>query len=67
MNLEFIGLTFEVVGSVLLGITILLVHRGLMKEKSVDKKVIREIQYEQILGVLGILFIITGYFIRVLI
>lgn len=67
MNLEFVGLTFEVVGSVLLGITILLVHRKIMKEKSIDKKVIREIHFEQIIGITGIIFIVIGYLVRVLI
>jgi len=67
VNLEFVGLTFEVVGSVLLGITILLVHRKIMKEKSIDKKVIREIHFEQIIGITGIIFIVIGYLVRVLI
>ena len=67
MNWEFVGLTFEVVGSVLIGLTVLVVHRGLMKEKRVDKVVIKEIHFEQIIGVTGIIFIVIGYLVRFLI
>ena len=59
MNL--IGVTFDVIGKILIGITVLLVHKRVMKEHRIDKYVLREMKREQLLGWLGILFIIIGY------
>lgn len=66
-NWSAIGATFDVIGTVLIGITVLLVHRHVMKEHKIDKDVLKEMRYEQAIGVSGIALIITGYFIQILI
>jgi len=56
-----LAITFDFVGKFLLGITVLLVHRRLGKEHKIDVKVLKALKKEQVLGILGILFIALGY------
>lgn len=65
MNWLIIGATFDVLGKVLIGLTVLLVHRHVIKEHKIDKAVLKEMKREQLLGALGIIFIVTGYFIHI--
>lgn len=64
MNLNLIGFTFDVIGKVLLGVAVLLAHRRIMEEHKIDKKVLIELRREQILGVIGVILIIIGYFLQ---
>ena len=57
----FFGEGLMVLGEVLIGISVLLVHRRMMQDHRIDKKVIRDIRKEQLVGILGIAFIIVGY------
>lgn len=57
MNWFVVGATFDVIGKILIGITVLLVHRHVIKEHKIDKVVLKEMKREQLLGVLGIMFI----------
>lgn len=66
VNWFITGATFDVVGKVLIGVAVLLVHRHVMKEHKIDKDVLREMKIEQVLGGLGILFIIIGYLIHII-
>jgi hypothetical protein len=60
--MEFIGHTLQTTGGVLIGITVLLVHRGILKEHKIDPVVFKEIRIEQIIGAIGVVLIIIGYF-----
>jgi len=64
MNWNFIAYSLDVFGKILIGVSVLLVHRGIMKERKVDLYVIKEIKYEELLTLIGILFIIAGYIIH---
>lgn len=59
-----IGLTLDTLGKVLLGITVLMVHRNIMKEHKIDVDVLRAMRREQALAVLAILLIVGGYILQ---
>ena len=63
--MEFIGFTLETIGKVLVAYTALMVHHRVWKEHSIDKKVFIEMRREQVLGIIGISFIIVGYFVQI--
>ncbi len=65
MNLFVIGLTLDTVGKVLLGATVLMVHRFVMREHKIDGRVLRTMRREQLLGITGIVFIVVGYIMQV--
>lgn len=67
MNWFVIGATFDVIGKILIGVTVLFVHGHVIKEHKIDKDVLKEMKREQVLGLLGIVFIIIGYVIHVII
>lgn len=66
MVLEIIGLTFDVIGKILLGITVISVHTQVMKERRIDKKVINRMQVERKLVIIGLALIIVGYIMQLL-
>lgn len=66
MNLFNLGLTLDTLGKVLLGITVLMVHRYVLKEHKIDSDVLRGMKREQAFGILGILLIVTGSIIQFL-
>jgi len=59
--MEFIGQTMQVIGEVMIGITAIMVHRRVWKEHKINPTVYKEMQREQIIGVLGIVLLIGGY------
>lgn len=61
MDLLFWGLTFGVVGKVLLGITVILVHWKIVKEHKIDQIVLKEMRRERNVALLAIAFILLGY------
>ncbi|MCL4417000.1 MAG: hypothetical protein M1365_09935 [Actinobacteria bacterium] len=66
MNLFNLGLTLDTLGKVLLGITVLMVHRYVLKEHKIDTDVLRGMRKEQAFGVLGIFLIVIGYILQLL-
>ncbi len=66
MNLFIIGTTFDVVGKILIGIAVLLVHNHVIKEHKIDKEVLKHMRHEQLVGVIGILLIIIGYVFHII-
>lgn len=66
MNLFNVGLTIDTLGKVLLGITVLMVHRHVLKEHKIDADVLRAMKREQALGASGILLIVMGYILQLL-
>lgn len=65
-SITTIGLTIQTAGEVLVGLTVLLVHRKMMRHHTIDKAVQAEISHEQVAGVLGIAMIIGGFAMTVL-
>ncbi|MBI2031035.1 MAG: NAD(P)H-hydrate epimerase [Candidatus Levybacteria bacterium] len=63
---EFVGQTIQVIGEVMIGITAIMVHRRVWKEHKINPLVYKEMQREQIIGILGIVLLVAGYFIQIL-
>lgn len=57
----------EVLGEVLVAYTVLSVHHRVRKEHKIDKQVFKEMKKEQLLGFVGIAFIVLAYLIDIFI
>jgi hypothetical protein len=66
MNYFIIGATFDMIGKILIGIAVLLVHGHIIKEHKIDKRVFRAMYRKKIFVFAGIILIIIGYFFHVL-
>ncbi len=66
MNWFNVGLTLDVLGKILLGVTVLTVHRHVIREHKIDADVLFSMKREQILGLFGILLIVAGYILQLL-
>jgi len=66
LNLFNIGLTLDTLGKVLLGITVLMVHRHVLAEHKIDVVVLRTMRMEQVLGLAGIALIVVGYVLQLI-
>lgn len=64
MNPGFIGFTLDVLGKIILGLTVILTHHKIVEEHRIDKKVLFEMKREQIMGILGIVLILVGYLLQ---
>lgn len=64
MDPLFISMTLTVVGDVLIGLAVLNVHKHVIEEKRIDGDVVSAMKRERGVALLGILFIIAGYFIK---
>jgi len=64
--LFILGFIIDALGKVLLGISVILVHGIVYKERKIDIKVLREIKIEKKLSILGIILIIIGSIIQIL-
>jgi hypothetical protein len=64
MILEFFGDLLELIGSVMIAYTILGVHYRFRKEKKMDIYVIRAMNREHFIGMLGISLIISGFIVK---
>lgn len=62
--IDLVPATLDVVGKILLGISVLLVHRRMLKERKIDEQVLKEMKNEQMLAALGIFFIVFGYILH---
>lgn len=61
----FWGLTLSLVGKVLLGASVIMVHRKITSEKHIDGIVLLSMKREQRIAVFGILLMIAGYLLEV--
>ena len=64
MGFEILALTFDFFGKFLIAMTALLVHRRIKNRHKIDKNVLKEMQLEQMVGILGIILIAIGYIIH---
>jgi len=62
--MEFLGFTLDVIGKIMVAFTAIMVHHRFRKEHKVDERVFRSMRREQIIAIIGILFIIAGYFLQ---
>lgn len=66
MTILFWGMTASVIGKVLLGAAVAMVHWRVVKEHRIDKKVLTEMRRERNFAVLGIFLVIVGYFLELM-
>jgi len=62
--LDIFTSTLDIIGQVMIAYTALAVHRRVWKEHKIDKTVFRMMRHEQLVGILGIIFTISAYFLR---
>ena len=60
----FLGITFGVIGKVLLGVTVISVHAHIVQERKIDAGVLKEMRRERKLGIAAVLLIIAGYILE---
>lgn len=65
MNILFWGITFGMIGKVLVVLAVLHMHHSLIKEHRIDKKVILTYYQERILTFIGLILIVLGYLMEV--
>ena len=65
MSIEFVGFSIDVVGKVMVAFTAIMVHHRFRKEHKIDERVFRSMKREQLLGIIGIFFIILGFLLQV--
>jgi len=57
--------TLDIVGKVMIAYTALVVHRHVSQEHKIDKAVFRIMKQEQLIGILGIIFMISAYLLHI--
>lgn len=65
MNILFWGLTFGVIGKVMVVIAVMLMHHSLMHEHRVDRVVVKTFHKERFFTILGLILIVVGYIMEV--
>lgn len=65
MSTEFVALTLDIIGKVMIAYTALAVHARVRKEHKIDTAVFKIMEWENTIGIAGIIFMIVGYLIRV--
>ena len=63
--MDLLGHTFDVIGKVLVSYTAIAVHYRVRKEHRIDENVFRSMKNEQVIGVIGIILIVIGYFLEI--
>jgi len=56
--------TLDALGTILIGIAALSVHRRVLHDEKISSKVVAAMRLEQMLGVVGICMIITSYILK---
>jgi hypothetical protein len=61
-----IGVTLSFIGEILLAISLYLVHGKILKEKKLDKKVFMELYKEEIIIIVSVILLISGYILQIM-
>ncbi|MBU0648399.1 hypothetical protein KJ855_04440 [Patescibacteria group bacterium] len=64
MNIELIGLTLDVVGTLLIAFAAIMVHHRVLYEHQIDREVENTMKREQIVAKLGVALVIIGYVLQ---
>ncbi|MFC1731916.1 hypothetical protein ACFL6I_16480 [candidate division KSB1 bacterium] len=67
LDLIFWALTFDVLGKILLGFSVILVHSKIVEEHRVDKIVLTEMRKERSLALFGIFLMLVGYALELIV
>ena len=68
INLEHlrVGFTFITLGDLIIAYVALSVHQHILKERSIDEDVLQYMKKERYVGLVGILFIVTGFILEMM-
>jgi hypothetical protein len=64
MDLLYIGMTASIIGEVFIGLAVLNVHRHIIKEHKIDRRVFKAMKREKVIAMFGIILMIAGYLIQ---
>ncbi len=62
--MELLGFILDVIGKIMIAFTALMVHHRFRKEHKVDEFVFKAMRREQVIGIIGIIFIIIGFILQ---
>ena len=65
MTIQAIGFTLDFIGKILISVSVFLVHRRMVEEQKIDKHLIKEVETEKWITIVGLIFIILGYLMQV--
>lgn len=65
VNMEIFGLFLRTLGEIMIGFTVVMVHRRVWKEHKIDEKVYKDMKREQVIVGVGITLLIVGFLIEV--
>lgn len=63
--METLALTFDIIGKVIIAYTALAVHHRVWKEHKIDKMVFRIMRRERVIGILGMVLMVSAYFLHI--
>ncbi len=58
--------TFDALGTILIGIAALSVHRRVLRDEKISRRVVSAMRLEQGIGVVGICMIIASYLLKII-
>jgi len=64
--MELLSTTLETVGTLLIAFAALRVHHHFLNEHMVDDKVFNAMRRERVIGIAGVLFVVSGYIAQVI-
>jgi hypothetical protein len=65
-HIQFVILTINIVGEVLIAYTVIRVHHRVIKEHKIDNEVLKVMKAEQIIAVFGLALVVISYFAEVI-
>ena len=66
-DLIFWAVTLDVLGKIILGVSVIGVHWKIVKEHRIDGAVLKEIRHERNLAIFGILLIVVAYILELIV
>jgi hypothetical protein len=65
MEIQIVIHTLDFIGTVLIALMALMVHKKALMEKHIDKKVLKEMKMEQSIGFLAILLLTISFILKI--
>jgi len=62
--MELIGFILDIQGKVMVAFTAIMVHHRFRKEHKVDERVFRSMRREQVIAIIGIIFMVAGFLLQ---
>jgi len=65
--MELLSVTLETIGTLLIAFAALRVHHRFLNEHRVDDRVFRAMRRERVVGIIGVVFVVSGYIVQIII